>query len=127
MNVPLDSQFSDANFLRHLNVKTQVLSQKVMKELDKDPRYLIRPKDPGQRLPMLEPVVVAGVAFYLDHENQLAVPMKPVALPKDSGSKTGSRMQQQSKVTSQTVSPMQLSMDSAKSPTRKVKWSEMDD
>ena len=77
MNVPHDSQFSDPNFLRHLNVKTQVLSQKTMKELEKDPRYLIRPKEPGQSHAMLEPVVVAGVAFYLDHENKLAVPMKP--------------------------------------------------
>ena len=49
--------------------------------MEKHPKRPIHTVMPGQGGPNLEPVVVAGVAFYLDHENQMVIPMEPAALP----------------------------------------------
>jgi len=53
---------------------------------------MILPKAPGLTRPNFEPVVVGGVAFYLDHENQLAIPIRPTVLPADSPSKAMGRL-----------------------------------
>jgi len=42
-----------------------------------NPKYAIRAIAPGQQSSMLEHVVIGGVAFFLDHENELVVPMDP--------------------------------------------------
>ena len=52
------------------------------KELESHPKRPIHTVMPGGA-PHLEPVVIAGVAFYLDHENELVVPIEPAALPAD--------------------------------------------
>lgn len=59
---------------------------------------------------MLEAVVLGGVAFYLDHENQMVIPMEPAQLPPEaqSLSKTPSRRsisKSPSKITSYSVTP----------------------
>ena len=41
------------------------------------PKGMVRQIDPKEAGPNMEPVVVAGVAFYLDHETKQAYPVKP--------------------------------------------------
>ena len=60
----------------------------------------------------MEPVVIAGVAFYLDHENQIAIPVEPTALPAEqsslskSNSKASLSKYTGSKQTSAAITPM---------------------
>ena len=83
MQVPTDNSFSNENYLRHLKIKTQLVDDDLAKEMEKHPKRPIHTIMPGQGGPNLEPVVVAGVAFYLDHENQMVIPMEPAALPNE--------------------------------------------
>ena len=68
-----------------MRLKTQVINEKEAKSKAKDPRFMIKPMEPGLRGPNFEPVVLGGVAFYLDHVNKMAVPMKPTKLESGQG------------------------------------------
>ena len=57
------------------------MDARLAKELESHPKRPIHTVMPGQGGPNLEPVVIAGVAFYLDHENQMVIPIEPVVLP----------------------------------------------
>ena len=59
------------------------MDARLAKELESHPKRPIHTVMPGQGGPNLEPVVIAGVAFYLDHENQMVIPIEPVVLPSD--------------------------------------------
>ena len=61
--------------------------------MEKHPKRPIHTVMPGQGGPNLEPIVLAGVAFYLDHENQMVIPIEPAALPTENNilSKTNSK------------------------------------
>ena len=79
--VPKESTFSDLAYLKNMRLKTQIVDAKLAMQLEKDPNKAIRPMRVSEAGPDLEPVVIAGVAFFLDHINQLAVPVQPEALP----------------------------------------------
>lgn len=92
-----------------MDLKTQLVTEENLKQMEKDPRSKVRPVAPGAQRPMLEPIVIGGVAFYLDHENLLVIPMEPTQLPA-SGQISKSPSKQsiskvQSRVTSYQVSP----------------------
>jgi len=92
-----------------MNLKTQIVNEKNLKEMNKDPRSKIRPAAPGLHSTTLEPVVIGGVAFYLDHENQMVIPMDPTELPEleklnQSPSKS-SFSRHKSKLTSSAITP----------------------
>lgn len=69
LKVPVESQFSDLSFLRHMRLKTSILNEKAAIAKAKKPRMIIKPREPGVREPNFEPIVLGGVAFYLDHVN----------------------------------------------------------
>ena len=79
--MPVNSCFSDPAYLKNMRLKTQLVDVSLAREMDKHPKRAIRPIKPGQANRHLEPVVIAGVAFYLDHENQLVIPIEPETLP----------------------------------------------
>lgn len=82
LHVPYDSSFSHDQYRRHLKLKTQIVDERLAKELSKNEKRLIQAVKPGSDASRgLEPVVIAGVAFYLDHENQLVIPVAPGPLP----------------------------------------------
>ena len=52
--------------------------------MEKHPKRPIYAVNPGDHQNMdLEPVIIAGVAFFLDHVNEMVIPMEPVALPSE--------------------------------------------
>ena len=76
--VPIESAFSDPAYLRSIKIKTQIVDEKLARQLEKRPNFPIRPLAPGPMTSHLEPVVLGGVAFFLDHINQMVIPVKPV-------------------------------------------------
>ena len=83
LHVPPSEQFSDPSFPGHLRSKARYVNDKLQKELEKHPKRKIHAIEPEEaaKNPNLEPVVIAGVAFFLDHENQLVIPVEPSKLP----------------------------------------------
>lgn len=75
--MPNQEQFSDPAFPAHLKIKAQIVDEELQKEFESHPKRPIYPVRPDQASPHLEPVVIAGVAFYLDHENQMVIPVDP--------------------------------------------------
>lgn len=67
-----------------MRLKTQIVNAQFAVELEEHPDKIIRPVRISEAGPELEPVVIAGVAFYLDHINQVAVPVHPETLPTSS-------------------------------------------
>ena len=61
LKVPNEQIFSDPKFHKAMKIKA-----------------IPEPKLSLQKRRNLKPVIVAGIAFYLDHDNQIAVPMSPL-------------------------------------------------
>jgi len=73
MKVPNDSMFSHSRYWTHKRIRVGVTDD-IMQQRSQGVVGRVEPKNAS---PHMEPVVVAGVAFYLDHDTQQAYPVKP--------------------------------------------------
>lgn len=67
LNVPNEAIFSNSKLSKAMRIRAEKVD---------DGNFLAMAQKNIQ--PNLKPVIVAGVAFYLDHDNQMAVPMDPL-------------------------------------------------
>ena len=83
MKVPNDAMFSHSRYWTHKRIRVgvtdDIMQQRAQQQAEKVGRV-----DPKNASPHMEPVVVAGVAFYLDHETQQAYPVRPQKVEDDS-------------------------------------------
>ena len=76
MKVSNESVFSESKYWTHKRIRVGITDD-INQRGHKDPLTRLRQIDPQDAPASMEPVVIAGVAFYLDHETKQAFPMKP--------------------------------------------------